>query len=957
MPVVATTAIASMLLPLIGCGPPKTNPIMPIAWAAGPSEPIGRTDAVGTQSDYFNAGSGSVSLRGAVNETVAFSYALRADNIAITGVQIMATDLAGPAGRISADAVQLYRHWPITIDRYPNWYLRSIGLREPRQIPDALVPIDAPQHGQPYIIPRNENLVMWVEIRIPASTNVGRYAGELVVRSAAGGSHRTPIILDVLDLFTEPERALPVIAKVELGPIIRSHTRVDPNNPRLVASDPDARRVIRETFALLHDHGLSPVTDEIYPRLTQDLDGSLLLQWDDYDAVCGPLIDGSAYHDSRPAAAWPVPANLEQPDPSQYGGVDSTTYAAVLSEYLANVAEHFRQKEWLGQSYIFFNTPRIDEAEAGDFDRVRRLATMTHFVEPNLPFASRLIPQSMAPFGWFEHVFQDLSSQIDIWVTPARYQHPPTLRRLQTFGKRTWLPPDRPPYSGSLAVEAPPVHARSLPWQAYLQGHEAILLDSVTSWPDEVFDDPIRNRQQRSDAWLVYPGTMFGLSSPVPSVRLKQLQLGLQDHQRLRQLTESGRKETARLVASSLIKAAGTDAYGDNYQDGLPGRRIENPATWELARRILDDELRFTLRPPTTTQPDETPVVGAPREDWISFLEETRTIEAWTESTRLRRDERPGQEGWMLTFEAGVRSELRTPVEGEFRFGGMPTGMRNISDVVRVGPLNEWAVARRQLVAKSEALPVADLDGHFVQPVIFDAGANGRVDVAATVSVVQAPKAPLPITIDGKLSDWPPSAFNAAGDFRLVSNRDGIGRERRRAESQTIAYFLVSRGLLYIGVHAGVPKRDSSAASDTSGALPMQNFVEYEDLMPVGEDLIEIILDPTNKGTQSGDLYHIVLKSTGNPRFERGIGTHPPIGEVKPWVGPLPECCVVRTEFGWSAEVAIPLESFGADAAFNRVWGLNIARLEPMRGEYSDWARAPRYCYDPRSLGNLVWPE
>ncbi len=36
--------------------------------------------------------------------------------------------------------------------------------------------------------------------------------------------------------------------------------------------------------------------------------------------------------------------------------------------------------------------------------------------------------------------------------------------------------------------------------------------------------------------------------------------------------------------------------------------------------------------------------------------------------------------------------------------------------------------------------------------------------------------------------------------------------------------------------------------------------------------------------------------------------------------------------------------------------GEHIARLEPQRGEYSDWARAPRYCYDPRTLGNLVWP-
>ncbi|MBK8270547.1 MAG: DUF4091 domain-containing protein [Planctomycetes bacterium] len=788
--------IAAYLLVVVfsGCGPRSDpNSVMPTIWAVGPSEAILPRDSSGAPSDYFNAATGTVGLRGGVNETVAFEYVLSAQNATFAGVEVIAGDLKGPSGIIPADSIRLYRHWPITIDRFPNWYLRSIGLREPRSIPDALVPIDAPQHGQPFNIPRGENLVLWVEIRIPPSANVGRYTGEIRIRSAAGGSRKTTVTLDVLDLFIEPNESLAVIAKVQLRPLIKAHTKIDPDNARLVASDPEARRLIADTFAMLHEHGLSPVTGDVHPRLSQDLDGSLLLQWEEYDALCEPLLDGTAYKDGRPARAWPAPIDLNQPDPSQYGGIDSTTYAAVLNEYLGDVAGHFREKGWLDRSYVFFDTPRTDEPGSGDFERIRRLATLTHFVEPELPFASRLIPQSMVPFGWVGHIHEDLSSLIDIWMTPARYQHPPTLRRLQTFGKRTWLPPDRPPYSGSLAVEAPPIQARGLAWQAFLQGHEAIILDKVTQWPDDIFDKPIRDRHQRSDAWLLYPGTMFGLSTPVPSVRLKQLQIGLQDHQRLTQLASSGRRETARLVAGSLIKAAGTDAYGDNYQDGMLGRRIENPATWELARRILDDELRFALQPPNTSQPAE----GAAREDWIGFLEETRTIEAWVDAVRLRRDERIGQEGWILAMEAGVRSEMRTPVEGEFAFGPLPAGMRNISDAIRVGPLQEWSVARRQLVGKSATMPITNLDGHYVQPVVFDAGANGRVEIASTVSIVQVPPALLPITIDGKLNDWPPSAFNAAGDFRLVTNRAGLGRERPRGIANDRIFPGAKRDALY----------------------------------------------------------------------------------------------------------------------------------------------------------------
>ena len=63
------------------------------------------------------------------------------------------------------------------------------------------------------------------------------------------------------------------------------------------------------------------------------------------------------------------------------------------------------------------------------------------------------------------------------------------------------------------------------------------------------------------------------------------------------------------------------------------------------------------------------------------------------------------------------------------------------------------------------------------------------------------------------------------------------------------------------------------------------------------------------------------------------------------------------TKYGWCAEIAIPIASFGPQAAKNPIWGINLARFEPSRGEYSDWSRAPRYCYDPRTLGNLIWPQ
>ncbi len=60
----------------------------------------------------------------------------------------------------------------------------------------------------------------------------------------------------------------------------------------------------------------------------------------------------------------------------------------------------------------------------------------------------------------------------------------------------------------------------------------------------------------------------------------------------------------------------------------------------------------------------------------------------------------------------------------------------------------------------------------------------------------------------------------------------------------------------------------------------------------------------------------------------------------------------------WTVELAIPLAAFGPDARENRVWGLNVTRLDARRGEYSSWSAARGYCYNPQSLGNLIllWP-
>ncbi len=961
-----------------GCANPKpppldvTNTVGSSMGAAGPR--------AGGATGNAPAGR-EIRLTGAINDTVAFEYVVATGSTPVVGLTLAMEDLVSSSGTITPDTARMFRHWPVTIDQYPNWYLRSVGLREPRAFPDVLVPIDAPAHGQPFSLAARSKLVFWIEIRVPPHLAPGEYRGDLVTRDFDGRESRTTIVLNLADVFLSADDALAVPMRVQLGPLVAAHTSVDPSNPREMLASPESRKVIEASFRLLHEHGLDPFTTDIRPRFEQDIDGSLKLDWTLYDEVLGPAISGALYDDGRMPRWWPLPVDLTHPDASQFGGAESATYSAVLRAYLDACVQHFEENDWLDKAYVAFDFPRRANPRQEDLELVRRLAQLTDLVGPALAFHSRLIPQPMAPFGWFEHRHVEFDHLVDLWATPARYQHPATLRGLHALGRQTWLVPDRPPWSGSLAIEAAAVDARSLAWQAFLQGHHAIEVASSTDWPADVLREDTVPAGPRGDlpgteAWLLYPGKMFGLAGPVPSVRLKRFEQGLRDYQRLNLLSRHGRGETARLIAGSLIKAAGTDAYGDNYQDGLFGRRVLDPQTWELARTVLDQELAAAVAGPSQDPAQQGDVGGAPREAWSRLLASTRGIQGWVEGMRLRlgrpvrRGVADGEQdagqtryagladarGYSLTFDVAVRSELRTPVEGELRFGALPLDAVVESDSVRAGPISEMGMERRRLTLGWPGFPPADLDGHFAQPIVFDAGPSGTIEFTAEASVVRAVPSPFAIAIDGRLDDWTPAAANAAGAFRRITAMREPGELPPPAKSRTVAYFCFDEANLYIGLHAGVESEPRGVVADAAPPL-LRNTVRYEDLMPCDEDLVEVLIDPTNIATQSDELFHIVVKSTGNPRFERGVGVEPPIGRVQPWPGEPPACCVVKTEYGWSAELAIPFTAFGEGGVPRGVWGVNIARLEPNLGEYSDWARAPRYCYDPRTLGNLVWPE
>ena len=223
--------------------------------------------------------------------------------------------------------------------------------------------------------------------------------------------------------------------------------------------------------------------------------------------------------------------------------------------------------------------------------------------------------------------------------------------------------------------------------------------------------------------------------------------------------------------------------------------------------------------------------------------------------------------------------------------------------------------------------------------------------VSAGVSCVTALPALGSIQIDGDLSDWPVGRSNVCSNFTLICGSGPPTPVTVQATPihRTLSFVLRDDEYLYIAVNC---ESDSRLTSPQS----RRKEVRYDDMIPVGEELIEILIDPLNAGTRSpSDLYHIVVKYDGGDLVEQGIRFDPPCGSRRHWPVDI-EVATQVSSGRWTAEVRVPLRAFGDVPADHAVWGFNVTRFDVVNQEFSTWSKAVRNAYDPASLGNLLLP-
>ncbi len=934
---------------LAGCLPPQGSTGLGL-WAAGPAEALRADTPPRTETDYFSQSRNQIELHGAVNEIVALQLVIEGTRGA-SRITPTFEPLAGEGPSLPSAGFRVWLQRPVVVSPAPAWYLRRRGAAASLTVPDLLVPLTSSALGGGVPISAGEKAVLWVEYLIPRDARPGNYTGGLTLRAAERVIRRTAIGLTVWPFAMPDARHLTILAGVDAPSVASSvlSPGTDAASALLGLLSDDSRiraqTAVRDVCRLLEEHRLNPYLTGVHPTMRYGATGGVELVWDRYDALAAPLIDGEAFDDREPLNAWPIPVDRNRPSAEALGGVASPQYARVLREYVAACAAHFEQRGWKDRAFIDITGPVPDRPSPADYENAARLGRICNLSETRLPFVLNLYPMSMEEYGWPNHVFADLGSVADIWAPPARFFPVERMTQARQLGARTWIVPDLPAFGGSVAAEAEPSDVRSVTWHAFLNQSD-VLLPRAVAWPDDL-KSTLAARPYESASWLVYPGAVAGMPGCLPSLRLKRLLLAAQDAEYLWLLTRNGREGTARLVANTLVKATGTDAYLDHYADAATHSIVHDAAMWDTARRLMGEELLLATRgAPASPDADI-----SQRLDWSRFFASCRQVVVWSEGARWIEATPGAQSELRLEVRLTVENQRNLPVSGTLSFGTLPEGWAAVADQVPIGPLPERGRGRYLLSAHAPAAPMS-LNGHVDLPVQLTLGRDETVNFNVTVSTITAMRRLRPIVIDGRLDDWDLGRGNVAADFRAIGPAPAAGvtySPLSPAAANTLAYVMRDEEHLYLGIR-------SQGGSVAAPGEFSDNQVSYDDLLPVGDELVEVLIDPTNRGGDSFDLFHLVFKRHGSMWAEQGIGMSRPIGRYRSW-GLEVLYATQRDASGWTVEARIPVAAFGAGTLRQGVWGINFGRYARGLGEYSNWSGAVRYCYNPRSLGNLMWQQ
>lgn len=568
----------------------------------------------------------AITLTGARGETVAFQILVRAGETPLPDVEVQTSDLvherhvqeqAGrPAGvarvtTLTANQFTLFRQWYTEVTRPSDPPGGSTG---PGWYPDALIPADLAEHGLPVDVPSGQIQGIWLDLAIPRDAAPGRHRGEITVRSTAQSIDlaRLELRLEVHDFALPARRQLPFrVGYGGFGSFLNQHENIgyDATCGRESAT---FRAREAQLHRLARAHGLIATTHYSSPIPEHSGSGAALqIDWSSFDDRFAPYLDGTAFDDGVPVDLFSSPVNLQS-----HGGWPTGTSAArtrtvadvdtaALEAAVTQTVAHWRERGWpLDKSFIYLadepppeRWPILDAACAA----IRR--------------ASPEVPISVAFYTAFGQRGDEIVDRFDgcvtRWEVAGDFMNTPALDSRRSTRDQIGFYQGSEPFQGSEALDADGTSLVTWPWIAWRYRLHSLFLYNMVEWgyerlddsdkpwrdlPRDIWTNPLNQSwQTNSQGVLIYPGHKIGYQGVIPSIRLKQIRRGMQDHDYLSMAEQQGTFHDIDAVARRIVPRALHEAaagFGEAYR--RPGTWERDPRKWHQARRELAAALSAT---------------------------------------------------------------------------------------------------------------------------------------------------------------------------------------------------------------------------------------------------------------------------------------------------------------------------------------------------------------------------
>jgi hypothetical protein len=191
------------------------------------------------------------------------------------------------------------------------------------------------------------------------------------------------------------------------------------------------------------------------------------VKWSRYDALNGPVLDGTLYSDGVAPSVWKVGGGhwwgAKAGASPHFGGdfkadIDLTpAHRRALKEYAVEIEKHFRERHWEKQKLFMY---WVDEP---DFAGHANYATLIKAFSDTLRSVGKI--ELLLTAGPEEK--PELHDAVGIWATWGGGYVPSQMRRRQEAGQLAWFYQQHEPFVGGQSVNDDGLAMRTWPWIAW----------------------------------------------------------------------------------------------------------------------------------------------------------------------------------------------------------------------------------------------------------------------------------------------------------------------------------------------------------------------------------------------------------------------------------------------------------------------------------------------------------